>query len=175
MFCKNPQQRISGISALRGHIRTPLPHPSTYWNMSFKISHTSIHMWEKKKTKKKTISPSDSHYGPVHCRCVVECYSLIGTPPCPLILLSESLKRKKIGIAVHGCRTFHRRVPAIKSCYFLPRGLRRAVSYMRSSKYVGVQLLICRISSEAGMKTLCEWKGKEAVDKSCSHYSSVRI
>lgn len=47
---------------------------------------------------KKTISPFDSHYGPVHCRCVVECYSLLANalancPPFPLILLSESLKK----------------------------------------------------------------------------------
>lgn len=126
---------------------------------------------------KKTISPFDSHYGPVHCRCGRVLFSACKRFSKLSPVSSDTPQRvfKKIGIAVHGCRTFHRRVPAIKSCYFSPRRLRRAVSYMCSSKYVGVQLLICHISSEAGMKTLCERKRKEAVDNSCSHYRSVRI
>ena len=59
---------------------------------------------------------------------------------------------------------------AVKPCHPSPLRLSWALSYVRSSNYVGVKLFVFHISFEAAMKTLC--CGETSV-RTTSHYAAL--
>lgn len=94
-------------------------------------------------------------------------------PPLPLKLFSKSAE---IGITLHIYGMFHAGLTAMKPCYFWPRRLRRAVSYVQH-QVCGCAIINMPYFVWDRNENIAQ-KGKEsknALDNyPCSHHNKVR-